>query len=81
MFSYISTGNYNYGFSCQIMNSNIYNDILVCFCAHSYPVELASFWVSINSDLEIIDNSFNFVSFESYLNILNRWLLLINLKL
>ncbi len=52
------------GFTCQLMNSNIYNDILVCFCCHIYPKEVAVFWVSINSDLEIINDSFSFLSFD-----------------
>ena len=56
--------NYLDGFTCQLMNSNIYNDILVCFCCNIYPKEIAVFWISINSDLEIIDDSFTFLSFD-----------------
>ena len=63
--SYIVGSNYFYGFSCQIMNSN--NDILVCFCCHGYPLEIAAFWVSINSELKIIEDSYSFLVFDTRL--------------
>ena len=56
--------NYLKGFSCQIMNSNNINT-LVCFCSHSYPIEIAAFRISINSDFELIDDSFTYLPLTS----------------
>ena len=47
------------------MNSN--NDILVCFCCHGYPLEIAAFWVSINSELKIIEDSYSFLTYSTQL--------------
>ena len=59
--------NYFYGFSCEIMNLNN-ADILACFCSHGYPLEIAAFKLTINSDLEIIENSFAHLSLSSQSN-------------
>ena len=59
--------NYYYGFTCELMNLNN-SDILVCFCSHGYPLEIAAFKLTINSDLEIIENSFAYLSLSSQSN-------------
>ena len=61
--------NYFQGLSCQIMNYNNIN-ILVCFCSHGYPVEIAAFRISINSDFELIDDSFTYLPLTSQANII-----------
>ena len=62
----ITGSKYTFGFACQIMNSRTYNDdILVCFCGHSYPIDIAAFWYYINSGLEFIENSTSFLVFET----------------
>ena len=61
----ITGSKYTFGFTCQIMSSGTYNDILVCFCGHSYPIDIAAFWLYINSDLEIIENSTSFLVLQS----------------
>ena len=54
--------NYVHGFACQMMAIND-NNILACFCCHTYPNEIASFWININSeDLEVIDDSLKYLN-------------------
>jgi hypothetical protein len=58
---------YFQGFTCELMKSNNVDE-LVCFCSHGHPLEIASFIVSINSDLQIINNSFTYLSLTSQAN-------------
>ena len=56
--------NFINGFTCEIMNSNIYNDILTCFFFDNFPGEIGAFSFYINSTIQLIDDSFSHVEIK-----------------
>ena len=56
-----SASNFFNGFTCQIMHSNIYKDVLACFFHDNYPGEVGTFSFYINSTIQLIDDSFSYV--------------------
>ena len=55
---------YNFfnGFTCQIMNSNNYNnDLLTCFYGLNTPGEIGAFSLYINSTIQIIEDLFSHI--------------------
>ena len=50
------------GFTCQIMNSNNYNnDLLNCFFGINSPGEIGAFSLYINSSIQIMDDLFSYI--------------------
>ena len=51
-----SLSNLAHGFSCQIMFLDSYGDLLTCFYFDDYPGEIGAFSLSINSNIELIED-------------------------
>ena len=52
------------GFTCEIMNSNNYNDVLTCFFHDNHPGEIGAFSFYINSNIQLINDSFSHIEMK-----------------